>query len=278
MSSRGGTRFKPKLYKSKEPVSLDSSSEVAKGKLRPSSEYGELVTPSSRVIGKTGKVVVNERIKQSINDLVPHAHEYIEELNPQVGDKFRKLSEDLTYIYSNDPELYFYIVNDIVLKAFKDVKHPASRTVGGYFVGCSRKHNDSDNLACSASCIVALPHQESEPCGDLVLVYTKTRLFFALNEVGNADRALVHIECPNFEGFYRSNIDSLRKKGIKQIAFLDWGKHKDFMNIDDLPTVTESSDASSAGWVLFAIALFLLALGGLGYLAVKGNVINIMEN
>lgn len=159
-----------KLKNGNSQLPLTSSDEIEKGFLKVSSVHGEIMSLPSSSIGTTGQQVDEKKLRLMIRGLVPYSDEYIENLDPMRADTFRQLSENLTYIYSNDIKLYTNIIDKIVVEEFKNCGKPLPRTVGSYFVGCSPQHNNSEQLECSPGCIVGLPHQqEGRQCADLVL-------------------------------------------------------------------------------------------------------------
>lgn len=247
---------------------------TSKGRLTSSVEYGEkLYSPPHSNISKLEIDI--DKLKKNIEHLAQHEDVLIEKLSSDLIIIFEVVSKDMVKMYNGEIDLYNQVVNDTVLKCFK-TQNARPKTVGSYFVGCSAKHNNSNNLSCSASCINSLPHLENKSCDDLVLVYTPSKIIKALNNPSNPTTAQIYIEEPGkFTGFSTSDVAAFKSRKITTIIVIK-GTEQTTYKVDELPMSSQPT-SSNSGWVALGIILFLLIAGGIGYVAVKGNNIHFMD-
>lgn len=261
MSGRSNRRIKV------QPTQVEEGTQ----KGRVSSEYGEKIysPPHSDLSVEIDK----EALERDIVTLSKHADVLIEKLPKNMMGTFERVAKNMTHVYERDSELYTYLIRDVVSKNFQ-TKEPKPRTVGAYFVGCSNNHSSHPNLTCSPSCVASLPHNNSGKCDELVLIYTPTKIIKALNSPHKPTSAQMYIEDPSkFNGFTTSDIKALQDYGITHVTVIN-GKLTTYRT-EDLPVENQSS--SNGGWIFLGILLFLIAAGGLGYVAYKGNMFNVME-
>lgn len=210
----------------------------------------------------------------SLKELHKYSHVFIDKLSVKQKELLDSITEAARILHNTK------VLNDLVLddvkKVFSDIKHPIPGTVGAFFVGCFNEDKFKGPLGCNPRCAASFISCDKEQlaCEDNIYIL-KDYQFIKLNKKEHnqpSEHVYIYIDDSDFEQFYQSNINTLKRGGVKKVTLIysnEDGTYKNIkynVNLDDLPATQDSFNAMWIVLIVFIILLIILIAGGFVYL------------